>query len=79
MLVVVGCGCDFCGGVGYCVDLFDVVCVVDVVGGIQGDFAISDWDKALDEMSALTAEKSDRKSTRLNSSHRSLSRMPSSA
>ena len=27
-----GYGCDFCGGVGYCVDLFDVVCVVDVVG-----------------------------------------------
>ena len=36
-------------------------------------------DGSMDPISAIRAKVEDRKSTRLNSSHRSLSRMPSSA
>ena len=49
-----------------------------ITAGLQGvDFVVANTDAQALTMSK--AERIDRKSTRLNSSHRSLSRMPSSA
>ena len=46
---------------------------------ICGYHTLIDWEKTSSEKVTALIEVRDRKSTRLNSSHRSLSRMPSSA
>ena len=46
---------------------------------LDGDTDIDDLENQIDEATLNILARTDRKSTRLNSSHRSLSRMPSSA